>query len=260
MKKYKQNFYKIFNDTLNIILEFIYPDNISCILCERPIKKYNTYSMCKECFNDLHFILDGCVKCGKPIVNYTLEKHSIDGCGYCLNKSFYFDKAISCIEYSAFSKNLIFKFKYSNQTYMSKYIAKIMKEKLELESIKFDYILFVPLHKKRQNKRGFNQSQKIAINLSKLLDLPVLDILVRREQTKRLYKLKKIERQKELKNVFILKENKHNLKNKKILLVDDIFTTGSTVNEIAKVLKLNGVDKVFVISMLTGASNHCISE
>ena len=56
--------------------------------------------MNKECFNNIHFILDGCRKCGKPIVNYSLEEQSIKGCGYCLNKSFYFDKAISCIEYN----------------------------------------------------------------------------------------------------------------------------------------------------------------
>lgn len=260
MKKYKQDIYKIFNDIIDIILEFIYPDNISCILCDRPIKKYNTYSMCKECFTNIHFILDGCTKCGKPIVNYSLEQQSIEGCGHCLNKTFYFDKAISCIEYSDFSKKLIFKFKYSNQTYMGKYISKIMKEKLEIENIKFDYILFVPLHKKRQNKRGFNQSEKIAKNLSRLIDVPVLDILIRKEHTKKLYKLKKIDRQKELKNAFDIKESNYKLNNKRILLVDDIFTTGVTVNEISKVLKLNGVDKVFVISMLTGMSNNYATE
>ena len=138
---------------------------------------------------------------------------------------------------------------------MSKYIATIMKEKLELENIKFDYILFVPLYKKRQRKRGFNQAQKIANDLGKLVDIPVLDILIRKEQTKRLYKLNKVDRQQELKNVFALKDNEYNLNNKKVLLIDDIFTTGSTVNEISKVLKLNGVDKIFVLCALTGSYN-----
>ncbi|MGL5346714.1 MAG: ComF family protein [Peptostreptococcaceae bacterium] len=249
-----QNFYKLIKEVLDTILEFIYPENISCILCDRPIQKNNTYSMCKECFTNIHFILDGCVKCGKPIVNYSLEQQSIDGCGYCQNKTFYFDKAVSCLEYDNLSKEIIFKFKYSNQTYMSKYIALIMKEKLELENLKFDYILYVPLHKRRQNKRGFNQSQKIAKNLGKLIEVPVIDVLVRKEYTKRLFKLKKSERQKELKNAFILKHNIYELKNKNILLVDDIFTTGTTVNEISKMLKLDGINKVFVLSMLTGSN------
>ncbi|MEG2860486.1 MAG: phosphoribosyltransferase family protein, partial [Clostridia bacterium] len=77
----------------------------------------------------------------------------------------------------------------------------------------------------------------------------------RKKNTRKLYKLNKEERKKELKNVFIINDNKDILKNKKVLLIDDIFTTGSTVNEISKVLKLNGVDKVFVMTLLTRSSD-----
>lgn len=246
-----KNFFNLILGFLNIILEFLYPDNISCILCDNPISKSNTYSLCKDCFNELHFILDGCAKCGKPIVNNSLEKQSIEGCSYCLNKGFYFDKVISCVEYTELSKRIIFGLKYNNKTYMSKYISIIMKEKLELENIKFDYILFVPLHKKRLNKRGFNQSEKIAQNLGKLINKPVLDSIIRKNNTQRLYKLGKIDRKKELKNAFTLNNDKDFLKNKNVLIVDDIFTTGSTVNEISKILKLNEVNKIYVITFLT---------
>ena len=197
------------------------------------------------CFSNINFILDGCIKCGKPIINYSLEEQSIDGCSYCLNKSFYFDKVISCVEYTEISKKIVFGLKYNNKTYLSKYIATIMKEKLDLENIKFDYILFVPLHKKRLRQRGFNQAEKIAMDLSKIVDIPTVD------NTKRLYKLGKEERINELKNAFVIKENIIDLKNKNVLLVDDIFTTGSTVNEISKILKINGVNKVFVSTFLT---------
>ena len=148
------------------------------------------------------------LKCGKPIINYSLEEQNIEGCNYCLNKGFYFDKVISCIEYTQLSKKIVFGLKYNNKTYMSKYIAQIMKEKLELENIKFDYILFVPLHKKRMRKRGFNQAEKIAKNLSKLINIPVVDNIDRKYNTRRLYKLNKEEREKELKNAFILKDSK----------------------------------------------------
>lgn len=256
MKKLKNKNYNWLSNIINITLDFVYPDNISCILCEKPIKKTNTYSMCRDCFNEMNFILDGCVKCGKPIIYHSLEKQDISGCSYCFNKSFYFNKAISCIEYTDISKKIVFKFKYKNSTYISKYIANIMREKLELESINFDYILFVPLHKKRLRKRGFNQSEKIAKDLSQLINIPVLDKLDRAIHTKKLFELNKIQRYKELKNKFILKGDKEELKNKNILLVDDILTTGSTVNEISKILKLNGVNKVFVITLLTG-NNDC---
>lgn len=243
---------------LDLVLDFIYPENISCILCNKPIKKINTYSLCKDCFKELNFIQDGCIKCGKPIIYHSLEKLDICGCSYCFNKSFYFDKAISCIEYSDISKSMILGFKYKNKTYMAKYISNIMKEKLDLENIKFDYITFVPLHKKRMRKRGFNQSEKIAKELGKMIDIPILDCIYRKSNTNRLYNLNRIERKIELKNAFLVKENINYANGKNILLIDDIFTTGSTVNEISKLLKLNNVNKIFVMTLLTKSNDNYI--
>ncbi|MDX5669594.1 ComF family protein, partial [Clostridioides difficile] len=140
------------------------------------------------------------------------------------------------------------------------YIAQILKEKLYLENIKFDYILFVPLHKKRLNKRGFNQEQKIAFNLSKIVNIPLLDCISRKKYTRMLYKLNKKERKEELKNVFVVKENVKLINNKNILLIDDIFTTGLTTNEISKLLKLSGANKVFVLTLLTKSNDNYIME
>lgn len=242
----------------NLFLDFIYPENISCILCDKPIKITNTYSLCKDCFKELHFIKDGCIKCGKPIIYHSLEKQDIEGCSYCFNKSFYFDKSISCIEYNDISKQLILGLKYKNKTYISKYISNIIKEKLELENIKFDYITFVPLHRKRLRKRGFNQSEKIAKYLSKEINVPISDCIYRKENTKKLYSLTKKERELELKNTFRLNENIINIKNKDILLIDDIFTTGATSNEISKILKLNEVRKVYVMTLLTKSNDRYV--
>lgn len=248
----------IFYEVLDLVLDFIYPKNISCILCNKPIKKINTYSLCKDCFKELNFIQDGCIKCGKPIIYHSLEKLDLCGCSYCFNKSFYFDKAISCIECSDISKSMILGFKYKNKTYMAKYISNIMKEKLDLENIKFDYITFVPLHKKRMRKRGFNQSEKIAKELGKMIDIPILDCIYRKSNTNRLYNLNRKERKIELKNAFLVKENINYANGKNILLIDDIFTTGSTVNEISKLLKLNNVNKIFVMTLLTKSNDNYI--
>ena len=244
-----------FYEVLNFVLDFIYPENISCILCDKPIKKVNTYSLC---FKELNFIQDGCIKCGKPIIYHSLEKIDICGCSYCFNKSFYFDKSISCIEYSDISKSMILGFKYKNKTYMAKYISNIMKEKLDLENIEFDYITFVPLHKKRMRKRGFNQSEKIAKELSKIINIPILDCIYRKSNTNRLYNLNRQERKIELKNAFLVKENINYANGKNILLIDDIFTTGSTVNEISKLLRLNNVNRIFVMTLLTKSNDNYI--
>lgn len=260
MKNYLNEKQGIFKNITNLFLEFIYPENITCIICDKPINKTNTYSMCKNCFKELNFILDGCIKCGKPIIYHSLEKQDVSGCSYCFGKNFYFDKAISCLEYTEFSKKMVFALKYNNKTYISRYIANIMKEKIQIETIKFDYILFVPLHKKRLKKRGFNQAEKIAKYLGQSIDLPVIDKIARKNYTRRLYKLSKQERKIELKNTFILKESKNDLKNKNVLLIDDIFTTGSTVNEISKLLKLNGVNKIFIMTFLTRSIDCYVTE
>ncbi len=242
---------ELFSKILNDILDFIYPENITCVLCDNPIRKDNTYSICKSCFDELNFILDGCLTCGKNIINYSLEENDIKNCNFCKDKKFYFDRAISCIEYTDLSKKFIFKLKYNDKTYLSKIIANIMKEKLCVENIKVDYILCVPIHKKRLKERGFNQSQKISFYLSKYLDIPFLDILKRIKKTKKLYKLNKNERQNELNNVFKIDDKNNLLKNKDVLVVDDIFTTGSTVNEISKVLRKYGVNKIYIVTLIT---------
>ena len=135
-----------------------------------------------------------------------------------------------------------------------------MSEKFMLEEIKSDYILFVPLHKKRLRKRGFNQSEKIAKKLSDLINIPVLDCIIRSKNTKRLYSLNKRGREKELKNSFTVKDNISLIKNKNIILIDDIFTTGSTSNEISKLLKINGVNNIYVFTLLTTYPNVYIKE
>ena len=139
---------------------------------------------------------------------------------------------------------------------MKSYIVEIMLDKLSIENINFDYILYVPLHKKRERKRGFNQSKIIANQLGKELGVEVLDILERSKNTRRLFELDEKERKKELKNVFKISKDIENYTNKNILLIDDIFTTGSTVNEISKLLKLNGINEVYIFTFLTKVNSY----
>ena len=235
----------------DILLDFIYPKNISCIICDNPIKLTNSYSICKDCFKELHFLKDACLKCGKPLVNHNLEYENIKDCPSCKRRTFYFDRAISCIEYNKTSKKMILDFKYRNKTYFCKYVAQIMSEKMELENLTADYLLCVPLHKKRLRKRGFNQAQKIAEDLSEITGIPTLNCIFRKRNTRRLYNLNKKEREQEVKNSFVIKDNDNLLKNKNVILIDDIFTTASTTNEISKELRLVPVNKITVLTLLT---------
>ena len=295
-------------------MDFFFPQNITCLICQKPIDPNNTYSLCKDCFEEMIFIKEECHKCGKPVINrinfdksddeednladedikeiednciiltgnneskdavnlkidddeeYILEKFEgyregygkveekkieYSRCKFCESKNFYFDRAISCIEYCDKSKVLVLSLKYYGNTYMSRYIAQVMRDKLEFEQLSADYIIPVPLHKKRMRIRGFNQAEKIASYLSECTNIPIIDCVKRNRNTKRLYALNKFQREKELKNAFEVKEDSEEIIGKRIILVDDIFTTGTTVNEISKKLKIYGVDEIIVLTFLT---------
>lgn len=295
-------------------MDFFFPQNITCLICQKPIDPNNTYSLCKDCFEEMIFIKEECHKCGKPVINrinfdksddeednladeeikeiednciiltgnneskdavnlkidddeeYILEKFEeyregygkveekkieYTRCKFCENKNFYFDRAISCIEYCDKSKVLVLSLKYYGNTYMSRYIAQVMRDKLEFEQLSADYIIPVPLHKKRMRIRGFNQAEKIASYLSECTNIPIIDCVKRNRNTKRLYALNKFQREKELKNAFEVKVDSEEIIGKRIILVDDIFTTGTTVNEISKKLKIYGVDEIIVLTFLT---------
>lgn len=295
-------------------MDFFFPQNITCLICQKPIDPNNTYSLCKDCFEEMTFIKEECHKCGKPVINrinfdksddeednladeeikeiednciiltgnneskdavnlkidddeeYILEKFEeyregygkveekkieYTRCKFCENKNFYFDRAISCIEYCDKSKVLVLSLKYYGNTYMSRYIAQVMRDKLEFEQLSADYIIPVPLHKKRMRIRGFNQAEKIVSYLSECTNIPIIDCVKRNRNTKRLYALNKFQREKELKNAFEVKEDSEEIIGKRIILVDDIFTTGTTVNEISKKLKIYGVDEIIVLTFLT---------
>ncbi len=104
-----------------------------------------------------------------------------------------------------------------------------------------DYIVPVPLHKRRLAERGFNQAELIANSLSLVTQIPVKNLLVRTKKTQQQAKLDVNNRAKNLKNAFICK---YKLNNQTILLVDDVYTTGSTLDSAAKVLSTSGVQKI----------------
>ncbi|MEG0249664.1 MAG: ComF family protein [Peptostreptococcus sp.] len=254
-----RRFFISFMKIIEKLIEKIYPKNLNCILCNMPISRKNKYSMCKSCFEKIIFIKNPCEKCGKAIINLSLDEEVyIEACPYCKDKNFLFDRNISILEYGKLSKKLVFYLKYSKKTYISKIMAEMMFDSLsESNKLKMleevDYIIYVPLSKKRFKQRGFNQSQKLAMYFSNMVGIDCVDMLIRNKDTKKLHKLNYKRRKKELKNVFSVdKKFINRIQDKNILLIDDIFTTGTTVDEISKILKLNGASNIISLTFLTG--------
>lgn len=242
----------------NLTIEILFPENLNCIYCKMPIHKNNKYSMCFKCYNEMIILNDVCPKCGKPFINLNLDKEVlIENCDFCKHKNFLFERNISIVEYNEMSKKMIFGLKYSKKTFYAKLISQIIIDKINSyysNIIKeFDYISFVPLSKKREKERGFNQAKLITSYISQYFDITIVDCVERNKNTKKLHKLSEKDRSRELKNAFKICEGKKELiYNKNLIIVDDVFTTGSTMNEIAKVLKLSGVGKILSLSFATG--------
>jgi len=159
----------------------------------------------------------------------------------------------SAIDYSnPLFKNIIHKFKYPPfAEEISESLAFLITDQLKLIDEKPNFsgfvIIPVPLHKKRLKWRGFNQAEKIGEKLSEALHIPLLnDILERIEETLPQMELSKTERGTNIKNCFAIK-NGEEINNKRIILLDDVFTTGATMNECAKVLKDAGAKKIIGI-------------
>jgi len=241
---------KGFYSYIDAFMNFIYPRNIFCIVCGASITKTEKYSMCYECREKTPFITAGeCEKCGKPLESLYLPSE----CPDCIRGEHLFDRGYSCVEYNEQMKQLVYKLKYGKQRYIAYHLAEIMSDKLikiGLENI--DVIIPVPLHKKKLREREFNQAQLISKYIAKARGWHVEDKnLIRTKMTLSQNKLSKDERKDNVKNAFLLTK-KEELTGKNILLVDDIYTTGSTFNACCKELQKAKPKAIHVITFTTG--------
>ena len=165
----------------------------------------------------------------------------------------FFDEHLWIYEYKDEVREKIIDYKFNNKSYLYRTFLQII---LSTESVcnyikQFDILIPVPIHKKRAKKRGYNQSELIAKGIAK-------DIKSIQLQTNIIEKIKNIKPQSTLskdmrienvKNAYRLKKCDICLKNKNVLLIDDVFTTGSTVNECAKILLQTECNKVSIITL-----------
>ena len=223
------------------ILNLIYPDR--CPLCDtaRPVKETG---VCPECSKKLITVKGHvCEKCGRP-----LDKEKMI-CDDCIANNFSFDGGKSIYTYSSVSDS-IYRLKYMNRAAYAKTYGRLMAREAKdwFEWIKPDALVPVPLHKNRLIKRGYNQAEELADEISKQTGIPVAGYLVKRSKNTVPQKLvDKAGRQRNMKKAFIVEENVVSFK--RIVLIDDIFTTGSTIDSLARVLKDAGVKEVFFLTI-----------
>ena len=167
------------------------------------------------------------------------------------NTSSYFDEHIYLFQYNGEIRDAILKYKFDEKSYIYRTFLEFIKnnEKICVQIKKYDIIIPVPISKKRLNTRGYNQSSLIAKNLAQELNIEYSEkILIKIKDNKPQSEMKQDTRKNNVSGVYKV-SNKEKINNKKVLIVDDIFTTGSTVDECAKVLKENNAQSIGVFTL-----------
>lgn len=223
-------------------LDLLFPPKTSCIVCNASIK---SGYLCDRCKASLE-IINGkrCRICGKP-----LKEGEI--CSDCLKTPHYFKQNVSPFEYEGIVKELIAKFKYFNERHLASFFADYMADAVKNMGWNIEVIVPVPLHRIRLDERGYNQSELLARELSYRLNIFMSKALRRVKNTTTQTALHREERMENVKGAFKV-TYKDTIEGKNVLLVDDVLTTGATLDECAKALKENGAKEVYVVTIATG--------
>ena len=234
---------KIFIEILRVIVELLYPNR--CVFCEELCIE----EVCERCKQEVFYVKEPrCKKCGKPI-RYATQEYCYD----CENTKKLFDVGRSLWVHKGVVADSLYRFKYHRHKVNGEFYARAILQKYAttIYDWEIDTIIPVPVHKKRQAKRGFNQSEIIAKCMSQYLHIPTNTTVVERvTHTKPQKNLSGRRRRQNLRGAFKVVDKEKVTKN--ILLIDDIYTTGSTLEEMASILKRAGARKVCFLTISIG--------
>lgn len=225
-------------------VQLLYP--LRCPVCDG-IVPLGQERICNDCLPKLKLLTPPwCMKCGKQLAE------EAEYCAGCREGKHDFLRGRALYEYNSAAQS-IYRFKYGGRREYARFYGEQAVEYLGdyIRSVHPDGLVPIPLHAKRKAKRGYNQADLLAREIGRLMELPVYsDLLVRVRNTVPLKKLNPQERQNNLKKAFNISEN--DVKLNTILLIDDIYTTGSTMDEAVRVLKLGGVKRVCFLTLACG--------
>lgn len=241
-----QKYTRILENLKEELIGIIYPR--TCPICGEILQK-NNLQVCNACKKKIKYIKEpACKKCGKQ-----LQVEEQECCFDCLKKEHNFTKGIALYCHDEWIRKSIYKFKYSNKREYAKIYANeiILRYGSKIEEWNADYLIPIPLHKSKLRARGYNQAEDLSRELSKELLIPMLKNGV--------YRIKKTLPQKELNDKQRINNLKKafkigniDVKSKRVILIDDIYTTGATIDSVAEVLIQSGVKDIYFITISIG--------
>jgi ComF family protein len=238
---------------LNLIqrlLNIVFPVPKLCLACGHDS---DNYDLCPNC-RRLVVLKDGflsCQKCGRYLYSNYVNQNVFCLCRECDVRMPIYSIARSLGPYGGVLKEMIYSFKYQGHRSLADVFGMMLADLFLKEPMltSIDVLIPVPLSKEKNLSRGYNQSEILAHKMGKLLNLPVNCSLLRTRCTSSQSKLSKKEREKNIMGAFALNGV---ISNKKVVLVDDILTTGATVCECTVVLLKGGASSVSVLSLASG--------
>lgn len=227
-------------------LDWLFPRR--CAICDGILGKIEE-GCCRKCYQKLSFIEQPfCYCCGKP-----LEQEEREYCMDCNKTRRSFLANRSLLLYDEKTELSIARFKFQNRREYAELYGRELYDrcKKQILSWQVDALLPVPIHPRKYRKRGYNQAELIAWELGRRIAIPVLtDVLVRKVETAAQKELNPVERLENLERAFQICEN--SVKLDKVILVDDIYTTGATLEACSRVLLSYGVQRVYGVTVAAG--------
>ncbi len=237
---------------LSSLLNMVYPKPKVCLYCGATYLSSEVYGLCGNCLGQISFIDTNCQQCGRGIINNEKEL-----CKECQTSIYYFDNARSIGIYKGLLRDIILQLKYDHYLDLKEPLIELLYIyfKYYFQSQLIDYIIPVPLHQDRLKKRGFNQAELLARGLAQKTGLPLLTgVITRVKNNPPLYDYTPEERQRFIKGSFQVEgKTKGVIENSSVLLIDDILTTGTTVNEASYILKTTAAVNDVQVMTITSA-------
>lgn len=233
--------------TAGSLIDWVYPRR--CAFCDGLLGNREQY-LCRKCRAELPAPIrePRCFRCGKP-----LDGEEQEYCHDCRECEQEYDRGIGIFLYRDPMKQALMRFKFKGRKEYGEFMGKLMclYGREFVVQVQPQVILPVPVHRKKLRARGYNQAEVLANTVSRGFSIPIrTDLVLRKKFTKAQKELNRKERKKNLEQAFYVKEEAGNYS--RVLLVDDIYTTGSTVNAIAGKLKKQGVREVYFLSLCMG--------
>ena len=228
--------------------ELVYPSR--CAACDGVLDSADKKrGICGDCIGKMRYIREPkCLKCGGPVLDETEEY-----CRNCKGRKHYYEKGFALYEYGSV-RLPVYRFKYAGRREYAAFFGREMAAHMqrELAAWRPEVLIPVPLYPGKERRRGYNQAAALAEVIGRYSGIPVRTDLVRRvRKTRPMKELNASERRGNIKNAFHITQDV--VKSEVVMLIDDIYTTGTTIDEIARGLRACGVKRVYYAALSIGS-------